>query len=82
MELTQNILNTILANTQFHAVSCKCCGRPILPKVELLPDGTLHFVMIVFELRGGSGNQIQVSPACESCAKKFRLFRGTNTKSE
>lgn len=82
MELTQSILNTIMAETRFHAVSCKCCGKPILPKIELLPDDTLHFVMIEFELRGGLGNQVQFSPACESCAKKLRLFGGTNPKSE
>lgn len=82
MELTQSILDTLMAETQFHAASCKCCGKPILPKIELLPDDTLHFVMIEFELRGGLGNQSLFYPACEACAKKFSLLRGTNPKSE
>lgn len=82
MELTQSILNYIMTNVNFYAITCKRCGRPILPQIQLEPDGTLHFFTITFELRGGLGNPVLFSPACEACAKKFRLLGGTNPKSE
>nr|DAZ80617.1 MAG TPA: hypothetical protein [Caudoviricetes sp.] len=82
MELTQSILDGIMADVNFHAATCKCCGRPILPQIQLESDGTLHFFMFTFELRGGLGNHVVFSQACETCAKKFRLLHGTNPKSE
>ena len=82
MELTQSILDTIMTNVKSHAAVCKICGQPILPQIQLESDGTLHFFMFTFELRGGLGNHVVFSQACETCAKKFRLLHGTNPKSE
>lgn len=82
MELTQSILDTIMTNVKSHATVCKNCGQPILPQIQLESDGTLHFSLFTFELRAGLGNSVLCSPICEACEKKFRLFRGTNPKSE